>query len=147
MKIVLAADHGGVDLKDAIAERLRAEGYDVEDQGTHSHQSVDYPVFAFRAAKMVANGEAERGILCCGTGIGMSIAANKVRGIFCAKVGSEDEGRLASGHNHANMLALGGRTTETETAWRAVKAWLETPPEGGRHQHRVELIRAYDSGS
>ncbi len=143
-KLVIASDHGGIDLKNELVSRLRDAGYDVTDLGTHTTDSVNYPDYAFEAAKKVASGEFSHGILVCGTGIGMSIAANKVHGVYCAKVNSEEEGRLAAEHNHANMLALGGRTTHPDTAWAAVHGWLTTEPGTGRHEQRVGLIKAKD---
>jgi len=143
MKLILAADHGGVDLKDFIADRLRAAGHEVEDLGTHGGESVDYPDFAFRAARRVSRDRSLLGILFCGTGIGMSIAANKVRGIRCAHVCTVEQATLAAEHNHANMLALGGRTTDPETAILAVLAWLSTEWATGRHERRVTKIEDY----
>lgn len=141
MKIVLASDHGGLELKDKLVKRFSADGRDVEDLGTHGTDSVDYPDFAVKAAKKVVAGEGDvRGILVCGTGIGISIAANKVDGIRCAKINSVEEGKLASEHNYANMIALGGRTTDVETAYAAAIAWLETPNGGERHLRRVRKI-------
>lgn len=139
-RIVAAADHGGVHLKDDLVSRLSDSGYEVIDIGTHGDASVDYPDFARKAAEMVRDGKADVGLLVCGTGIGMSIAANKIDGIYCAKINSPEEGALASEHNHANMVALGGRTTDPETAWKSVVAWLTTPQSGGRHARRVAKI-------
>lgn len=145
MKLVVAADHGGVELKDELVRRLTKAGHEVLDLGTHDSESVDYPRYALDASRRVAKGDFERGILVCGTGIGMSITANKVRGIRCAKVNSEEEGRLAAEHNHANMLAFGGRTTDPETAWAAVQAWLTTAEGGDRHARRVSQIMEADA--
>lgn len=145
MKLILASDHGGVELKDELVTRLKDAGYEVEDIGTHGSESVDYPDFAFRAASLVADGVFDGGVLVCGTGIGMSIAANKVKGIRCAKINSEEEGKLAAEHNFANMVALGGRTTDPETAWSAVHAWLSTQHGGERHQRRVDKIIEVDN--
>lgn len=138
--LVIAADHGGVEMKDQMFLKLKEAGYDVQDIGTHGSDSVDYPDFAFKAARMVSKGEVELGILFCGTGIGMSIAANKVRRIRCAHVCTVEQATLAAEHNHANMLALGGRTTDPETAWKAIEAWLTTPAGEGRHGRRVQKI-------
>ncbi len=143
-RLVIAADHGGVEMKDALVERLRTAGYQVEDLGTHGSESVHYPDYAFIAAEKVASGEFSHGVLVCGTGIGMSIAANKVKGVYCAKVNSEEEGRLAAEHNHANMLAFGGRTTEVNVAFKAIVAWITTAPGEGRHTERVNMIKARD---
>ncbi|MFH0883049.1 MAG: RpiB/LacA/LacB family sugar-phosphate isomerase [bacterium] len=145
MKLVLAADHGGAELKDSLVSLLKDAGYEVEDIGTHGTESVDYPDYAFRAASLVADGIFDGGILLCGTGIGMSIAANKVKGIRCAKINSEEEGRLAAEHNFANMVALGGRTTSLDTAWAAVHAWLIATRGGERHERRVGKINDVDN--
>ncbi len=147
MKLILAADHAGADLKDSLAERLREAGYEIEDIGTHGPASVDYPDYAFKAAKLVADGVYDGGILICGTGIGMSIAANKIKGIRCAKINSAEEGRLAAEHNFANMVALGGRITAPDTAWEAVQAWLKTQHGGERHERRVNKIKDMDSSN
>ncbi|MCB2197977.1 RpiB/LacA/LacB family sugar-phosphate isomerase [bacterium] len=147
MKLVIAADHGGVELKDLLVKRLGEAGHEVEDLGTHGSDSVDYPDFAFKAARKVSRGEVPLGILVCGTGIGMSIAANKVRKIRCAHVCTVEQAKLAAEHNHANMLALGGRTTDEETAWEAVQVWLQTPKGGDRHKRRVDKIDAGPSDS
>ncbi len=144
MKLVIGSDHGGVEMKDFLREKLKEAGHEVIDVGTQGSTSVDYPDIAFAAADKVVSGEVERGILVCGTGIGMSIAANKVKGIFCAKVNSESEGGLASEHNLTNMIALGGRTTEKAVAWKIVQAWLTTPRGGERHQRRVQKIADRD---
>ncbi|MBZ0263467.1 ribose 5-phosphate isomerase B [bacterium] len=140
-KLVAAADHGGIELKDELVERLRDAGYEVEDLGTHSSDSVDYPDYAKLAGQSILEGKADCGILVCGTGIGISIAANKIDGIYCAKLNNPIEGKMAAAHNHANMVALGGRITDPETAWESVKAWLETEPEGDRHNRRVDKIK------
>ena len=140
MKIVLAADHGGYLLKEGIKTALESEGYEIVDLGIFIEEPVDYPMLGKLAGEYVASGRAERGVVCCGTGIGMSIAANKVHGVRCAVVTSEDYARLASSHNHANMIAMGGRFTETEDALRYIRVWLETPWEGGRHDKRVALL-------
>jgi len=140
MKIVLAADHGGYQLKESIKTALESEGYEIVDLGTFNEESVDYPVFAKKAGEYVVSGQADRGVLCCGTGLGMSMAANKIHGVRCAVATSDEYARLASSHNHANMLALGGRFIEPTDALRYIKIWLETPWEGGRHDNRVALL-------
>ena len=140
MKIVLASDHGGYQLKEAVKTALAAEGHEITDLGTNSEESVDYPIYGKEAGEYVVSGNAERGIVFCGTGIGISMAANKVRGIRCAAASSDEHARLASAHNHANMLALGGRLTTAEDALRYIKIWLETPWEEGRHSRRVALL-------
>jgi len=144
MKIVIASDHGGIDMKDELVKRLKADKHEILDVGTYDTQSVDYPDYAAKAAEKVVNGEASHGILVCGTGIGMSIAANKIHGIFCAKINSAEEGILAAEHNNANMIALGGRTTDIEEAWKAVLNWLRTPFGGDRHARRTNKIVEMD---
>ena len=140
MKIVLASDHGGYQLKEAAKTVLTDGGHEVIDLGTDGEESVDYPVYGKMAGDYVASGQAERGIVFCGSGIGISMAANKVHGVRCALVTSEDHAQLASAHNHANIIALGGRFTGTEDALRYILIWLETPWEGGRHDHRVAML-------
>ena len=140
MKIVLAADHGGYRLKESIKTALGSEGYEIVDLGTFSEESVDYPVYGKMAGEYVASGQAERGVVFCGTGIGICMAANKVHGVRCATAPGDEYARLASAHNHANMLALGGRLVGTEEALRYIRIWLETPWEGGRHDKRVSML-------
>ncbi len=147
MKIAVGCDHGGFALKTAVAAHLKGRGYEVLDMGTHSEESVDYPIYGRRTAEAVAGGEADLGIVCCGTGIGIGIAANKVKGIRCATVTSEYMAEMARRHNNANMLALGGRILEPEEALRFVDIWLDTEFEGGRHQRRVDLLDAMPEDS
>jgi len=140
MKIALACDHGGFSLKEVIKSYLEELSIEYVDYGTYSEESVDYPDFAYRAAKAIVEGEADRGIFICGTGIGISIAANKVRGIRAALCYNVYAAEMSRRHNDANVLCLGGRVLGTELAKRIVKTWLETPFEGGRHQRRIEKI-------
>ena len=140
MKIVLAADHGGYQLKEAVKAALTERGYEITDLGTENEAAVDYPVFGKMAGEYVASGKAERGIVICGAGIGISMAANKVHGVRCAVAVDDERVRLASAHNHANMLALGGRFIGVEEALRYVDVWLNTPWEGGRHERRVSML-------
>ena len=140
MKIVLASDHGGFELKEAIKKHLIKKGYDINDIGVNDTKSVDYPDYGKRAAMMVAGKEADRGIIICGTGIGISIAANKVKGIRCALCTNEYMARMSRMHNNANMLALGGRVTGIGLAEDMVDVWLSTEFEGGRHEIRVNKI-------
>ncbi len=140
MKIGIASDHGGFELKEYLKEYLKKSGIEVSDFGTNSEEPVDYPIYGERCARAVANGEVERGVVCCGTGIGISIAANKVKGIRCALCTDENMARLSRQHNNANMLALGGRTTSNEEAQKILDAWLITEFEGGRHQRRIDMI-------
>lgn len=140
MKIVLACDHGGFELKEAIKEHLINKGHNLNDIGVYDTKSVDYPDYGKRAALMVANKEAEKGIIVCGTGIGISIAANKVKGIRCALCTNEYMAKMSRMHNNANMLALGGRVTGVGLALDIVDVWLSTEFEGGRHENRVNKI-------
>jgi len=139
--IALAADHGGVIYKDRIAEMLRAEGHEVIDCGTYSSESTDYPDYARKAAQAVATGEASNAIIVCGSGIGVSIVANKTPGIRAANCVTPEMARLAREHNHANVLTIGERLVDWDTARRIVAEFLNTPPsEDERHRRRVEKI-------
>lgn len=140
MKIAIGSDHGGFQLKETVKAYLNENGYDVEDLGCFSAESVDYPDFALKVAERVATGEFEKGILMCGTGIGISISANKVKGIRAALCHDHLTASLAARHNNANILCMGGRTTGPETAKDIVDAWLNTPFEGGRHKRRLAKI-------
>jgi ribose 5-phosphate isomerase B len=145
MRIALGADHAGVGLKDQVKRQLDERGLPYTDFGTTSTESVDYPDYAARVAHEVASGAYDRGILVCGTGIGMAIAANKVAGIRAAPVVDEVSAALSREHNDANVLALGARVTPPETARRIVDIFLDTPFGGGRHQRRIDKISAMDS--
>ncbi len=140
MIIAVASDHGGFALKEEVKKHLMERGLEVLDLGTHSEESVDYPVYGKACGEAVASGKADLGIVVCGTGIGISIAANKVKGIRCGLCTSVEMARLTKQHNNANILALGGRTTETGLAMEIVDAWLDTEFEGGRHQRRIDLL-------
>lgn len=140
MIIALAADHGGVELKKYIREYLREEGYKLVDLGTNSDESVDYPIYGRLCAEAVAGGKAQLGIVFCGSGIGISIAANRVKGVRCALCTSVEMAKLSKQHNNANMLSLGGRLTSPELAKEIVKAWLSEEFQGGRHQRRIDLL-------
>ena len=141
MKIALAADHGGFELKEKVKDYLQQKGYDIFDLGcSNGEESVDYPNYGKACGEAVIGGDAERGIVVCGTGIGISIAANKVKGIRCALCTSVFMAEMASKHNNANVLSLGGRTLEPELALNIVDTWLNTEFEGGRHQRRVDLL-------
>ncbi|MBF1052299.1 MAG: ribose 5-phosphate isomerase B, partial [Peptostreptococcus sp.] len=142
MKIALACDHGGLNLKAAIKKHLEKSGHEVVDFGTNSSDSVDYPDYSEKAAMSVASGETECGILVCGTGIGIGIAANKVKGIRCATLGDTFSARMTKAHNDANMIALGERVTGIGLGLDIVDAYLNSSFEGGRHQNRVDKIRA-----
>ena len=140
MKIVLAADHGGYELKETVKSALERLGFEVFDLGTDGADPVDYPDYGKQAGEYVASGQAERGIVFCGTGVGIAIAANKVHGIRCAVASDSERIRLASAHNHANILALGGRLTSPEEAMNYIGIWLDTPWDGGRHDNRVAKL-------
>lgn len=138
--IVLGSDHGGLELKEAVKAALTSRGMDVDDYGTVNGDSVDYPDFAEKVASAVSRGDAKLGILVCGTGIGMSIVANKFPGVRAALVTDEFMAQMAKEHNNANVLVLGGRVLTVEMAMKMVNVWLETAYEGGRHQHRLDKI-------
>ena len=140
-KIAIGADHAGYELKEKIKNVLSELDYEIIDFGTNSTDSVDYPLVAKALATQVANKTPNKGILICGTGIGMSIAANKIKGIIAALCTNIEAAKLARKHNNSNILTIGGRTTDPDTAKEIVKAWLETDFEGGRHQRRVQEIR------
>jgi len=142
MRIALGADHAGFHLKDSLKRTLDDLGVAYQDFGTGSAASVDYPDFAHAVAHGVASGQFDRGILVCGTGVGMAIAANKVAGIRSAAIVDTDTARLAREHNDLNVLTLGARVTPEVRAREIVRAFLETPFEGGRHANRVAKIEA-----
>lgn len=144
MKIAIACDHGGFELKEKIRDFLTDSGYDVEDMGCHDTNSVNYPDYAFPLCEAVSRGEYDRGILICGTGIGMSICANKVRGIRCALCSEPVSASLTRRHNDANVLAMGARIIGTELAKEIVRVFLTTDFEGGRHEARVNKIKSYE---
>jgi len=145
MRIALGADHAGVTLKANIKQLLDERGIAYEDFGTNTSDSVDYPDYAAKVARAVASGAFERGILFCGSGLGMAMAANKVPGILAAPVADEESARLSREHNDANVLALGERLTPPDAARRIVNLFLDTPFAGGRHQRRVDKMRALDN--
>jgi ribose 5-phosphate isomerase B len=140
MRISIGADHAGFLLKESLRRKLAADGHEVTDRGANSEQSCDYPVFAAAVGQDVASGAADRGILVCGTGVGMSIAANKIDGVRAAMAASEDHVRLAREHNDANVLTLGARTHDASAAAQFVDAFLRTEFLGGRHARRVAQI-------
>ena len=144
MRIALGADHAGVVLKEQIKERLDERGMSYTDFGTDGTDSVDYPDFATTVAREVASGAYDRGVLICGTGIGMAIAANKVAGVRAAPVVDEQSAVLSREHNNANVLALGARVTGAEQALRLLDLFLDTPFAGGRHQRRIDKLTALD---
>lgn len=138
--IALGSDHGGYELKEEIKRYLEENGYEVKDFGTFSEESVDYPDIAEEVAKAIVSGQCDRGVLCCGTGIGISIAANKVPGIRAANCSDEYSARMAKEHNNANVLCLGGRVVGKGLAIMIVEEWLNAEFQGGRHQRRIDKI-------
>jgi len=140
MKIALGCDHGGWELKDIVTGVLKSSGIEVMDMGTAGEDSVDYPDYAAKVAEAVSSGRADRGVAICGTGIGMSIVANKYPGVRAALCHDSYTARMSRMHNDSNILVLGGRVTGREVAVEMLKQWLATPFEGGRHQRRVDKI-------
>ncbi len=146
MKIAIGNDHGAVDMKNHVMGWLRDNGHEVVNFGTDSTESTDYPIYAERVAKAVVSGECERGILICGTGIGISISANKIHGVRCALCSEPVSAALSRQHNDANILAMGARTIGPVMAEEIVRTFLTEPFEGGRHAIRVGKIMALDRG-
>lgn len=146
MKISLGCDHGGYALKEHIKAYLESKGHEVVDCGTYSTDSCDYPIFGEAAARKVQSGECERGIVICTTGIGISIAANKVKGIRCCACSDCYSAEMSRVHNDANMLALGARVVGTELGRMIAKSFLAGEFEGGRHQRRIDQITAIENG-
>jgi len=144
MKIAIGADHAGFELKNQLRDALRGQGHELEDLGTNSKESTDYPDYAAAVSRKVAAGEAERGVLCCSSGVGVSITANKVHGIRAALGVHEEEVRFARLHNNVNVITFGQRFTAFQHALDMVKVFLETPFEGGRHGRRVDKIMAIE---
>ena len=142
--IAIACDHGALALKEAIKKHLTERGLEYEDFGTNSTESCDYPDFAGPAAEAVASGRCDRGIVCCTTGIGVSITANKVKGIRCALLSDKMSARLTRQHNDTNMMALGAGVVGPMLAMEIVDTWLDTAFEGGRHQRRIDKVMALE---
>lgn len=140
MKIAIGCDHGGIVLKQACIEKIEELGFPYVDFGTYDEQSVDYPVYAAKVAEAVQSGEFEKGVLLCGTGIGIGIVANKFKGIRCAHVTDAFCAEKASEHNNANVISMGGRITSPEQAKEYLGIFLTTPFAGGRHAKRVDMI-------
>ena len=140
MKIGIGNDHSALEMKKEIIAFLEEKGHEVVDYGTNSAESCDYPVYGEIVARAVAAGEAEQGILICGTGLGISLAANKVKGIRAAVCSEPFTAKMARAHNNCNILAFGARVVGPELAKMIVETWLNTDFEGGRHQRRVDLI-------
>ena len=140
MKIAIGCDHGGIVLKDAVTSTLEALGAEVVDLGTNTTDSVDYPTYGLKVAETVASSQCDAGVVMCGTGIGISISANKVPGIRCAVVTNTYMAKLTKNHNNANVISLGGRVITPEEAKDIVTAWYTAEYEGGRHQRRLDMI-------
>ncbi len=146
MRIAVGSDHAGFALKEDVRALLERAGHEIVDVGTDSEESTDYPRFAAKAARLVADGEAERAVLACGSGVGVSIVANKVEGIRAVNAHDADEAEMSRRHNDANVLALAGRRIEGSEARAIVERFLSTDFEGGRHGRRVDQIGAIERG-
>jgi ribose 5-phosphate isomerase B len=145
--IALGCDHGGLNIKNAVINYLKENNIEYKDYGCYTEESVDYPEYAYKVATAITSGEAELGILCCGTGIGISIAANKVKGIRAAVVTDEFCAEMTRRHNNANILAMGGRVITEEQAVKFADIFLNTPFEGDRHNRRLDMISAIENGT
>ena len=146
MKIAIACDHSALDLKEEVKNLLAGRGLECEDFGTYTADSCHYPIYGARAAQAVADGKCDLGIVICGTGIGMSMVANKVKGIRCALCSDTYSAKMTRIHNNSNVLALGARVIGVELAKEIVNAWLDAEFEGGRHQVRIDMITALENG-
>ncbi|MFO7591146.1 MAG: ribose 5-phosphate isomerase B [Acidimicrobiia bacterium] len=144
MRISVGSDHAGFELKEKLEAHLKMLGHDVTDVGTHNDDSVDYPDLAAKVGTAVASGEAERGVLVCGSGIGVAIAANKIDGVRAANVYDPEMAKMSRLHNDANVVTMGGRYLPDETAQEIVDTFIATAFEGGRHQRRVDKITALE---
>ena len=140
MKIAVGSDHGGFALKEAVKKHLEAKGIEVEDFGCYSTESVDYAVYGAKVAHCVADGKADYGVLVCSTGIGISIAANKVKGIRCALCTSVEMAEMCRRHNNANVIAMGARMISQELAFEMIDTWMKTEFEGGKHLRRINML-------
>jgi ribose 5-phosphate isomerase B len=140
MKVAVGCDHAGYELKEAVKEKLINEGYEVIDVGTDSAESVDYPIYGKALGEAVASGKAERGVAICGSGIGISIACNKVKGIRCALCTSEQMAEMSRRHNDANVIAMGARMITQSLAFRMLDVWFATEFEGGKHKRRIDML-------
>ena len=147
MKIAMASDHAGFELKQAVKARLAAEGHQVTDVGTNSTESTDYPAYAAKAAEMVADGDSQRGVLVCGSGNGVAIVANKITGVRAVNAHDADEAEMCRRHNDANVVTLSGQRLSEEQAASIVEAFLGTDFDGGRHERRVNGIAEVEKGN
>ena len=145
MKLVIGSDHGGIHLKEVLKQHLAERGIEVSDAGTYTEESCDYPDIAVKVCREITDGNAERGILVCGTGIGMSMAANKVKGIRAACCSDTFSAKFTRLHNDANVLCFGGRVVGAGLALQLVDAFLDTEFEGGRHQRRIDKVMALEN--
>jgi ribose 5-phosphate isomerase B len=145
MKVAIGADHAGFEVKEKIKKQLEEMNLEVEDLGTNSTESVDYPDFGAAVGREVASGKADEGIIVCGSGIGIAIAANKIHGIRAAQAWNEETARLAREHNNANVLSIGARVLPEDEIPKIVKAWFDAKFAGGRHEGRVEKISELES--
>jgi ribose 5-phosphate isomerase B len=146
MRIAVGSDHAGFELKRELAPLLEADGHEIVDVGTNSEESTDYPLYAAAAARLVAEGRADRAVLVCGSGVGVSIVANKVDGVRAVNAHDPDEAEMSRRHNNANVLALGGRRLDPGAAAPIMERFLATDFEGGRHERRVGQIDAVERG-
>ncbi len=140
MRIAIGSDHAGFRLKNFLKEYLEREGYDVKDVGTYSQDPVHYPEYGFKVAKMVSSGEADRGLLICGSGVGMCIVANRIKGVRAVNAMEPYTAKMSRRHNNSNVLCMGGRFVGEEMALEILKVWLAEPFEGGRHEVRINMI-------
>ncbi len=147
MKVALGCDHGGIDIKNAIIDDLKSKGVDFVDFGCYTNESVDYPEYAYKVATAVTKKEVDLGILCCGTGIGISMAANKVKGIRAAVCTNEFMAEMTRRHNNSNIICMGGRVIDEKTAVKLADIFLNTEFEGDRHTRRVDMITAIEDGT
>lgn len=145
MKIAIGCDHGGFDMKEALAQYMREQGHEVKDFGSYDKSSIDYPDYIFPVGEGVARGEFDRGVVICTTGIGASIAANKVKGVRCALIADEYSARMTREHNDTNVVAFGANITTVIRAEEMLDIWLSEPfSHGERHQRRIDKISAYE---
>jgi len=144
MRIAIGSDHAGFDLKEALKEHITSKGYELIDCGTHSKESTDYPIYAKEVAMHIKSQKADRGILICGSGLGMSISANKIKGIRAALCLNEYMARMSVKDNNANVLCLGGRVIGVELAKSIIDAWFDAHFEGGRHERRLRIISSFE---
>lgn len=144
--IAIGCDHGGLEIKNAIVEYLKKAQVEYIDFGTYTEDSVDYPIYAYKVANAVSKGECEKGIICCGTGIGVAIVANKVKGVRAATVTNEFCAEMTRRHNDSNVVTMGGRVIDSDTAVRLAEIFLNTPFDGDRHTRRVDMITQIENG-